>query len=237
MALVIRLGGPHLRHVLLGLEMRAAFASEYRLDLDRCLLLDNAALMPIPKPSKSDSPRGILHLANLSAAKGSLIVLEVASLLGSPMDAPLVRFAGPADSEVKIAIDGARDRGVGVTLTGPVYGDRKRAELESARVLLFPSYYDHEAQPLVVYEAAALGTVPIVWSAGWIAEQMANLGLSRYVFPVGEIGGLVSAAREVLSLSEEEFERLSGEVRRAFSSLQARCQPMLEAILGAEHEE
>jgi hypothetical protein len=66
-----------------------------------------------------------------------------------------------------------------------------------------------------------MGAVPIVWATGWIAEQMAALGLERFVLQPGDIDGLVTAITKVLDLPDAEFELLSAQVHAGFATHRA----------------
>lgn len=223
-------GGPSLRHVVLSPQMAADLTAQYGLAEHRCVVLDNAALMPdASPPAGCRRQRRVLHLSALSAAKGALVVLDVARRLGAQGSPASVRLVGPLSDEVRAAVEAARDDG-SVELGGAVEGGAKLEELASARVFLFPTTYRHEAQPLVVYEAAQVGAVPIVWSAGWAAEQMAVLGLERFLFPPGDVEGLVRATAEVVALSDDEFAALSDRVRSAFAAHRAAARSQLDAL-------
>ena len=101
---------------------------------------------------------------------------------------------------------------------GPRYGEAKHRELASARCFLFLSWYQHEAQPLVLYEAAAAGCIPVAWRAGWVGEQLARLGLHEYVFPVGDIDGVAAAIARIVELDDDTFNVLSARLRAAFEA-------------------
>lgn len=229
-ALVIRLGGRSLRHVMLSDGMLAEFAKAYGVLTKNCLIVNNAALIPSPTPvSGVARQRNILHLANLSREKGTLVALDVIQRLpkGSLSSA---RFAGPATDEVLHAFDVAKSTGLALEYLGSISGAYKAAEFAAARVFLFPSMYAHEAQPLVIYEAVAQGAVPVVWARGWIAEQMRALNLSQFVYQVGDVDGLLAASLDLLSMTDEEFAEVADNVRHAFHSLQRSSKGQIDQL-------
>jgi glycosyltransferase involved in cell wall biosynthesis len=117
-------------------------------------------------------------------------------------------------------------------VVAPGGGALNGRELAAARALLFPTTYEHEAQPLVVFEAAEMGAVPVVWAAGWIPEQMAALGLSRFVLERGDVDGLVTACQELLALPDAEFAAISAQVTAAFRAHAAAARAQLGGVLG-----
>ena len=57
---------------------------------------------------------------------------------------------------------------------GPVYGEAKKAFFRDIDVLLFPTNYVNEAQPLTIYEAFAAGIPVIARARGCIASMVFN---------------------------------------------------------------
>ena len=225
--LALTAGGRRLRHAVLDEAMGAELSSRYGIGADRIVVVDNAGLMPLhPAPDPRVTRRGMVHLSNLSAEKGLGAVLDVAALTGIP-----VRLVGGASPEATALLDAARDRGVPFEALGPRYGDAKLRELASARCFLFLSRYRHEAQPLVLYEAAAAGCIPIAWRAGWVGEQLARLGLHEYVFPVGDVDGVAAALARIIELDDDTFAVLSARLRAAFEAQHERTGHQFRAVV------
>jgi glycosyltransferase involved in cell wall biosynthesis len=67
--------------------------------------------------------------------------------------------------------------GPGVCRVGPVYGDAKFSFLSSIDLLLFPSKYPNEAQPVVIWESLSVGTPVVSTDVGAIAEQATHGGV------------------------------------------------------------
>jgi glycosyltransferase involved in cell wall biosynthesis len=207
-------GGPRLRHVVLDEAMGAELAARYRVEMSRVVVVDNAGLMPMPPtPDPVALRSGVVHLSNLSPAKGLVAVLEVA--VRTNISVRLIGSITPGASSI---LEDARRRGVQFEALGPRYGDAKQRALLDARCFLFLSSYHHEAQPLVLYEAVSAGCVPIVWRAGWVGEQMERLGLGEYVLPVGDIEGAAQLVTNIVAMDDASFSLLSTRVRSAFES-------------------
>jgi glycosyltransferase involved in cell wall biosynthesis len=216
--LVLAVAGRRLRHAVLDDAMGAELSSRYRIDAHRVVVADNAGLMPVPSaPDPNVARRGAVHLAILSAEKGLTAVLEVAERTGIP-----VRLVGPTSEDAEVLLEEAGRRGVPFTAVGPRHGEAKERELAAARCFLFPSSYQHEAQPLVLYEAAAAGCVPIVWRNGWIGEQLDRLGLGEYVFDLGDVVGIADAVKHISELDDATFAAESARVRAAFEAQHTR---------------
>lgn len=211
--LALAAGGPCMRHVVLDTNMGIALAARYRIDPDRFVVVDNAGLMPLPPETDSPAIRsGVIHLSNLSVAKGLDAVLDVAERTGVS-----VRLIGSAGPEISSLLDDARRRGVPFEAIGPRHGQDKLEELSRARCFLLLSSYHHEAQPLVLYEAVSMGCLPIVWRTGWITEQMQRLGLGAHVLEPGDIDGAARLVSDITMMDAAAFETLSRRARTAFA--------------------
>jgi glycosyltransferase involved in cell wall biosynthesis len=223
----LAMAGRRLRHAVLDEAMGAELSSRYGIDAGRVVVTDNAGLMPLPPAPDPDAARsGVLHLSNLSPDKGLAAVLQVAESTGIP-----IRLVGGASKEAAVLLDKAGERGVPFTAVGPRHGDEKVRELTAARCLVFPSSYQHEAQPLVLYEAAAAGCVPIAWRNGWIGEQLSRLGLDEYVFSPGDVDGIVAAVRRISELDDATFATWSRRVREAFEAQHTRTCYQFRALV------
>jgi glycosyltransferase involved in cell wall biosynthesis len=225
--LALAAGGPRLSHAVLDDAMGAELSKRYGIKSDRIIVVDNIGLQPLPAPLAPETKRsGVVHLSNLTVEKGLSAVLEVAERTGIA-----IRLIGGASAEATVLLNAARERGVPFEALGPRYGEAKVKELASARCFLFPSWYQHEAQPLVLYEAVAAGCVPIAWSAGWVGEQLERLGLGEYVFPVGDLDGITSAVEHLVDLDDDAFAVLSARTRAAFDAGHVRNAQQFRAVV------
>jgi glycosyltransferase involved in cell wall biosynthesis len=101
-------------------------------------------------------------LGTLSEEKGIWDFLAVINELRARNFGLQVHIAGPvADTAARIAIAELVTADQKTRYWGSVYRSDKVRFLDSVDVLLFPSRYSHEAEPLVVYEALAAG-IPVV---------------------------------------------------------------------------
>lgn len=175
--LLVRTAGRHALHVVLCGRMRERLRAVYGRHL-AVLVVSNAAFLPVAPPSP---PRTMLKtvsfLGNLSRDKGVLEFLEIAERMrGSSLE---FRIAGPCAEAVLERVVRARIAALAnVTWVGAVYGASKEEFLRATDVLLFPTHYRNEADPLVVYEALAHGAPVIAARRGCLAS-MVDLSCGR----------------------------------------------------------
>lgn len=144
-------------------------------------------------------PFRALYLGTLNHTKGFVDVLAAAERVAAVRpDVEFVfagAFATPADA--RMAIPYRYRLGGRIWFTGVVDGKEKAHLLREADVLVFPSYYRYEGQPLVILEAMAAGLPVISTAHGVIAETVVH----------GETGWLVpphdpkALAKRILQLA------------------------------------
>lgn len=155
-------------HVVLCAGMGERLAESYR-DVWRragatTFVLSNAFMIdPAAAGLPDDRSFTLLHLSNLTAAKGVLTFLSLFERLRASGIDVRARIAGPAsEPQVKAALNGMEAKyGEYFEWIGPVYGEHKAAFLQSGDVFVFPTEYANEAQPLVLLEALSAG-MPIL---------------------------------------------------------------------------
>jgi glycosyltransferase involved in cell wall biosynthesis len=152
-------------------------------------ILSNAMLKSVNSSYRMRKTVGTVgYLSTLTFEKGITTFLEVAKEISNDSKSPAFLIAGPCrDSNIMDAVKAATALCPNVQYVGPVYGDAKQKFLDSMDVLLFPTTYSNEAEPLVILEAAAAGVPVIAWDRGCIAET----------FPIGVEGTSVTVPREV----------------------------------------
>jgi glycosyltransferase involved in cell wall biosynthesis len=147
----------------------------------RVMVLSNAAFVPPgPRPGAHRPSAGhlrLLLLSNLTMDKGvgrAIALTEILAARGASVELTL---AGPTgEPAVDDAIASAIDRGLPVRRIGYVdRADRDRLLAESD-LLLFPSTYRNEAEPLVVLEALAAGLPVLAARLGCVEEMVGQLG-------------------------------------------------------------
>ncbi|MCW2783440.1 MAG: hypothetical protein JWR35_3891 [Marmoricola sp.] len=119
--LALAAAGPQLRHAVLDEAMGREFAERYAVEMSRVVVVDNSGLMPVPPgPDPMALRSGVVHLSNLSPAKGPVAVLDVAARTNTR-----VRLDWSVTPEASFVLEDARRRGVPFDALGPRYGEAK----------------------------------------------------------------------------------------------------------------
>ena len=165
-------------HIVLSASMGRSLQQLYGLDRSRLRVVSNAALFPsVFVGELSAAPQGPLRigfLSNITFEKGIVEFFEVVRLLQSRGVACEARIAGPISAEVRPSFDQMLAATAHVRYLGPLYGEAKEKFYRELDVLLFPTRYVNEAEPLVIHEALREGVFTIACNRGAIAEILAN---------------------------------------------------------------
>jgi glycosyltransferase involved in cell wall biosynthesis len=150
---------------------------------------------------RSESKRTVLFMSNLLEEKGGLTFANVAVELASSFPQIDFRIAGAhgdlrhvEDIREVISRAGMGNR---IFLLGPV-GDEKWALFERSKVLVFPSSYVYEAQPLTILEAMSYGVPTIAFDVGGIRDLIVE-GVNGRLVPPGDVPALARGISELLS--------------------------------------
>jgi glycosyltransferase involved in cell wall biosynthesis len=197
MSVLVAAAGRDARHVVLCPAMAAALRSRHR-RVDDVVVVSNAGVVARGAAHPPSPGRLVLGmLGNLTAAKGLLRALAVLDDL--PDDVGLV-LAGPivgADEEAAVAAVGER-----VEVLGPVDAAQRAAFLARCDLLLFPSDYRNEAQPMALLEALAAGVPVVAVERGCIAGDLAGLG-----WTVPDVAGFAALAHRAIAALADPAER------------------------------
>lgn len=167
-ALLFAACGRSARHIVLCERMGARLKERYPRSVGEVIALSNAAFHGRGETDilARAALKRIGYLSNITNDKGFDRFLDIVRGIrakGSNVEAVV---AGPcADGVVRAAIESAVSRG-DIRYLGPVYGDAKEAFLRETDLLIFPSRYVNEAEPLVVIEALSHGAPVIATQRG-----------------------------------------------------------------------
>ena len=196
MALFLAICGPRAIHIVLAPPMEWGLRRFYK-SVKRVEVLSNSVFIaPVERARNFEGRRiRIGHLSNLSREKGIEFVLEcLRRLRANRVEVEFV-LAGPAtDAATEELVARARaEFGEYLDYLGPL----RQAEIphfyESIDVFLFPTMYEHEAEPLVVIDAVSSG-VPVV------ATDRGCIG-----YLLRATGGRAFAADEFVALAVEQI--------------------------------
>lgn len=172
-----KIAGKRAEHVVLCKKMRETLQSRYQ--IKKVMILSNVVLFPITaQPEPRYKLKTIGYLSNITHEKGGDIAINLARSI-KKNNLPLkVLVAGPChDVRLESELSLASDENL-LQWTGAVYGKDKVKFWEEIDVFIFPTQYQNEAEPLVLWEALAAGVPIIAYNRGCIAEQISVAGLA-----------------------------------------------------------
>jgi len=165
-------------HVVLSRHMREELIRIYRLDPAKVRVVSNAAfLAPVEENlhvAEAESPVRLGFLSAVSFEKG---IGEFFSVLAELKRAgiPYVgRVAGPLNPAIRQQFETLLRSSSDVTYLGPIYDQAKTAFYRDLDILLFPTDYANEAEPLVIHEAMRSGVHVIACDRGAISEMLTH---------------------------------------------------------------
>jgi len=148
--------------------------------IGKCLTVNNALFTRLSNAFSANKGFAgtIGYISNLTVEKGALHAMEIfrkCRQLG--LD---IKFfmAGPInDSRVSTELSKvAEDYPEHFSYLGPVYGEAKESFYGSIDLLIFPTSYKYEAQPLVILEAMQFGVPVWARSQGYIKNLLLSSG-------------------------------------------------------------
>ncbi|MGH6971638.1 MAG: glycosyltransferase family 4 protein, partial [Caulobacteraceae bacterium] len=162
-------------------RMAAGFAALYR---DRPggqrYIVGNSRRTETPEvfgEARDDEAFTVGFLSNLSFEKGLERYFEVVKALSARAPGVKGLLAGPASTEaVEAYVRRELAANPNVEWLGAVYGGRKAAFFGRIDAFVFPTVYENEAQPNVLFEALAFGVPVATLRRGCIGEDLAGAG-------------------------------------------------------------
>lgn len=177
---------------------------------------DEHRVRVVANTPEARSPRGrevkrdlseptVLFMSNLMPEKGATSFIEAARLVS--IHHPNARFyiAGSSNDrshmEALVRQADASELGDRLEFLGHLGGSSKWEALASADLLVFPSTYEYEAQPLTIVEALSVGTPIAAFNIGAIEDFFANREIGRLA-PAGDVTALATCISEALASPE-----------------------------------
>ena len=179
----------YFNHSSLNIFLSERLKNELLPVVGRCkgVVIGNTASAQIEEatiPYDAGHARRVVFLANLIPEKGALDFIDIAEFISVGRSDVVFQIAGaPGPSEYqqiiqeRIGLSSAN-----ITYLGQLGENEKLALLSSSDVLLFPSTYRFEAQPLAIVEALACANAVVAYDSGAIGEILNP-----------SVGGVVSA--------------------------------------------
>jgi glycosyltransferase involved in cell wall biosynthesis len=171
--------GRHATHVALCKLMAKGLRYAYG-TVSKVLVVSNAAILKLPEAEaapRKQAVQTIGFLGNISFEKGILEFLELITRLEAREPAIAALIAGPFQTpEVEAVVRQRLRQRKNCAYIGPLYGEDKKAFYDRIDVLIFPSKYVNEAEPLTVYEAMMAGVAVIAWDRGCLQSMLSGAG-------------------------------------------------------------
>jgi len=166
-------------HIVLCDRMGALLVSQYSIAEKNIRVISNAAfLSDLENPNKNSHRKEKLvlgFLSNITAAKGCydfIDLLKAASAQGLAVEGVM---AGPVQTEIQSEFVNSIAGVECISHVGPVYGKDKKNFFTKIDVLVFPTRYANEAEPVTIWEAMGTGVPVISLSRGCISGMVANV--------------------------------------------------------------
>ena len=169
----------HETHIVLSRGMAVALARAYGIDTAKIRVLSNAAFPP-PKPPvapnwrRESAPIRLGFISNITFDKGFVEFFAVLTELRKLGVEYRAHIAGPVAQAAQETFAELLASSLGANHLGPLYGEAKDRFYQQLDVLLFPTKYANEAEPLVIHEALRNSVHVIACNRGTIAELLKN---------------------------------------------------------------
>ncbi|MBD3755803.1 MAG: glycosyltransferase family 4 protein [Gammaproteobacteria bacterium] len=113
----------------------------------------------------------VMYFSNLLIKKGIMDFLDVATMAGPGIGFTVFgKLLNEGSSDANAISARLADMPINCRYAGPVYGADRREAWAQVDVILFPSTYSTEAQPLVLIEAMSMGIIPIVYDRAYASD-------------------------------------------------------------------
>ncbi len=171
------IAGKQATHIVLCHEMEKTLKKTYP-SVKKTVVLSNAAILEKNNSqitSVKENLQTIGFLGNILPEKGINEFIDVIEQLSSSEIKINAKIAGPfQDKNIENLIKKRVYKLPNITYIGPVFGIDKQEFLKSIDVLLFPTRYRNEAEPLTIHEAMMFGVPVIAWERGCIASMITS---------------------------------------------------------------
>ena len=229
---LVSVAGSGATHIALSTGMAARLQHTYP-QAKRVVAISNAALLLEETGSSALTHQGLSKIGffgSIAAEKGVFEFLAVAEKLeaiGNPVQAIL---AGPfPNSEIERLVRERLTRLRSVDYVGPKYGLDKAAFFREIDVLLFPTMYVNEAEPLTIHEAMMHGVPVIAYGRGAIGEIVSSV-CGLVIDPAQDFVSHAVAQLQVWRESPQVLQQASKAARDRFLGICAENKERWESV-------
>lgn len=170
------------QHIVLCDDMKVRLSNQYDVATSNIQVLSNAAFMD--EYNAATAPENEIQntfnkvtfgfLSNITVEKGIFDFFEVLDKTRENNFNITARVAGPVAVDIHDRFHAALHARPWVEYVGPVYGEHKDRFLSSIDVLLFPTRYANEAEPVTILEALRVGTAVVAARRGCISSMLGD---------------------------------------------------------------
>ncbi len=228
-------------HIFLCQCMEQDFKNTYKIDLMRSAKLSNVSF----RPSQQGSHRKIRtttnalrvgFLSNITSEKGIFLYFRIMESLKKIHPDIKGLIAGPVDKTISHEFKQHLQRSSHyIDHMGPVYGAAKKSFFDSIDILLFPSIYANEAEPVTIAESLSHSVPVVATNRGCISEIDAGTGL--VIVPAARGGDEFEAcAIEIISglaTDPSQLAMQTSKVAEQFPAIQKAAATRLQIITEA----
>lgn len=196
------------------------------------IALSNAGFLRHAFSSRPVRPlRLIGFLSNICEEKGVFEFLAIARAYQEAGSHLRFALAGPFQDEgVEARVKGELESLPNVSYEGALYGAQKDEFFSRIDLLLFPTKYRNEAEPVTIHEAMRLGRPVIAWERGAIAEILDNRSGAMVCATSPFVDTAISAIDAWLE-SPEQFAETSGRALESFAQLRESARDRLRSLI------
>ena len=216
---------------LMAKRLRSAYGT-----VGKVLVVSNAAILKLPDAEatpRKQAVRTIGFLGNISFEKGILEFLELITRLEATEPAIAALIAGPFQTpEVEAVVRARLAQRKNCAYIGPQYGENKTAFYDRIDVLIFPSKYVNEAEPLTVYEAMMAGVAVIAWDRGCLGSMVSG-GAGALIARGDDFVESACTRLRSWNAAPDEFHKVSQAALEAWSAMKRGNATGLAALLRA----
>jgi glycosyltransferase involved in cell wall biosynthesis len=233
--ILFRIAGCSVLHIALCTRMQILLNKVYGEKL-QVKVLSNAALFSnLKQPEIRDRIKTIGFMSNISFEKGiAEFFATIEKLSNSGVDI-FAKIAGPfVDEDVKKYTLNEIERLGCVEYIGPVYGDAKNLFYRNIDLLLFPTRYRNEAEPLTIFESLS-HAVPVVATGRGCIPDISSTVSGVHMVPVESLFSEIAANLIKEWMQDGNYSEISTAAFNGYSSVtyvwQNRLNDLMDELL------
>ena len=190
-------------HIVLSEGMKRKLNDQFQIPLNNIYVLSNSAFLNVENSQYvleryQSKEVTIGFLSNITLEKGIFVFFDaIQDLLDKKISVSAI-IAGPVSPVIKAEFESCLMMFSNVRYLGSVYGEEKKAFFSKIDLLLFPTLYVNEAEPVTLWEAMA-HSVPVVALQRGCIKEMIPPDAGRVVLNRDDFVSVV--AEEVASMS------------------------------------